>query len=114
MFGPTIACLVLGLAAGIWSARRYLPALAPTREGTIASWVVRCLFGCAVAWAALQIYLAVHAYANLHSDEFFPHSSDNRSEILIEMVQSILLQGGLLLGSAAVVYLLAPPARTES
>ncbi|HXD53906.1 MAG TPA: hypothetical protein VN618_04055 [Solirubrobacteraceae bacterium] len=108
MFGPTIACLVLGLAAGMWSAARYLPPRAQTEEGVIATWLVRGLIGCALAWAAVQIYFAIHAYANLHSDGTFPRLGASRTEILSETVQSILLLDGLLIGVAAVVHLLTP------
>ncbi len=110
MFGPTIACLVVGLAVGTWSAWRYLPPLAATREGAIAAWVVRGFFGCAVAWAAMQIYYAVHAYATLHPHGEFTRF-ENRSEILTSTFQSIALLDGLLIGAAAVIYLLAPVQR---
>jgi hypothetical protein len=108
MFGPTIACLVLGLAAGVWAAAHSLPPLADTREGLIATWLVRGLVGCALAWAAVQIYYTIHAYVNLHSNELFPRSGQNRSEILSLTVQSILLLDGILIGAAAIIYLLAP------
>jgi hypothetical protein len=103
VFALTIATLVLGLAAGIYVSARFLPPLAKTREGAIATWTVRVLIGCATAWAAVSIYDMIHAYATDVSREGgFPASLD-KSEILKSAVESIFL-----IGSAGIIYLLAP------
>jgi hypothetical protein len=108
VFALTIASLVLGLAGGVYAAIRFLPPLASTREGTMATWVVRLLFGCAVAWTAQEIYVAVHQYAYLGSDTGLGSIGSTRAEILKSTVESTLLLGSLLVGSASIVYLLAP------
>ena len=93
----------------MYLAARFLPPLAETREGAIATWVVRVLFGGAVAWAALQIYFMIHAYATYgHREQPFPLAGSDKTEILTSTVESILLLGGLLVGAASVVYLLGP------
>ncbi len=107
MFGLSIACLVVGAVGGGYLAARLLPPLASTREGVIATWIVRVLFGGAVAWIALQFYFMIHGYATSHRDEGFSFDGDN-TEILVNAVQQILLYGALLVGSASVIYLLAP------
>jgi hypothetical protein len=52
----TVASLVLGFATGTYIAFRFLPPLADTNEGLIATWIVRLLFGCALAWACSEVY----------------------------------------------------------
>ena len=113
MFGLSIACLAVGTASGVYLAVRFLPPLARTREGVIAAWVVRVLFGSAVGWIALQIYFMIYAYANYGHREpgSIPIPTTGKTAILTSTVESILLIGSLLVGSASIVYLLAP---TES
>jgi hypothetical protein len=112
MLAVTIACLVVGLAVGVYVAFRFLPALASTREGAIAAWLVRVLVGCALAWAAVEIYNAVHSFVYLGKEANFGAGlGTTRAEVLIRTVEDILLVDSLLLGFAATVYLLAP-ART--
>jgi hypothetical protein len=113
VFGLSIACLAVGAAGGAYLAARFLPPLAQTREGVIATWVVRVLFGSAAGWIALQVYFMIYAYANYGHREpgSIPIPTTGKTEILTSTVQSILGLGGLLVGSASVVYLLAP---TES
>ncbi len=109
MFGLSIACLVVGAAGGGYLAARFLPPLAQTREGVIATWVVRTLFAGAVAWTALQLYFMIYGYVNLHHEAGFPaRISGDKTEILTGTVQSILLYSAILVGSASVIYLLAP------
>jgi hypothetical protein len=71
------------------------------------------LFGSAAGWIALQVYFMIYAYANYGHREpgSIPIPTTGKTEILTSTVQSILGLGGLLVGSASVVYLLAP---TES
>jgi hypothetical protein len=114
MFVLTIASLLVGLAGGVYLAASYLPPLAQTREGAIATWVVRILFGCAVAWTCLQIYSTVHAFVYLGHFEGVGGAIERRSNILTDAVQSVLLLGSLLVGSASIVYLLAPTETSES
>ena len=106
MLAGTIISLVLGLAGGLFLAVRFLPPLAPTREGIIATGLVRLLFAFAVSWTCVQIYLAVHAYAVFQPQGAF--GVYERSEILTHAVESILMPGAVLVGLAAVVFLLAP------
>jgi hypothetical protein len=114
MFPLTIASLVVGLGGGVYLAAAFLPPLARTREGAIATWIVRVLFGCAVAWTCFEIYSTVHAYVNLGHTESIRSLGERRSEILTGMVQSVLLLGSLLVGSASIVYLLAPTDTSEN
>ena len=66
------------------------------------------LIGCATAWAAVSIYDMIHAYAtHLSREGGFPASLD-KSEILKSAVESIFLIGSLLIGSAGIIYPLAP------
>jgi hypothetical protein len=74
----------------------------------IATWIVRILFGCSMAWTCSEIYSTVHAFVELHSVEGAGGLVEQRSEILTRAVQSVLTLGSLLLGSASIVYLLAP------
>ncbi len=109
MFALTITTLVIGLAAGVYLAIRFLPPLASTREGVVAEWTVRILIGCATGWAASTIYEAVHAYVYLHGNTLTPAlSNDDTTEILRSTVQNILLVDSLLIGFAGAIYLLAP------
>jgi hypothetical protein len=109
VFGLSIACLVVGAAGGGYLAARFLPPLARTTEGVIATWVVRVLFAGAVAWTALQLYFMIYGYVNLHHEGGFPaRISGDKTEILTGTVQQILLYGAILVGSASIIYLLAP------
>jgi ABC-type xylose transport system permease subunit len=111
VFALTITTLVLGLAAGIFLAVRFLPPLADGRDGQIATWVVRVLIGCAVAWAAEQIYFGIHTYATGNIREAAESASFDKSSVLTGTVQSILLIDSLLIGFAGAIYLLGPPQR---
>ena len=115
MFGLSIACLVVGAAGGVYLAARFLPPLASTQEGVIATWIVRVFFAGAVAWIAVQLYFMIHAYANLHREGAgFPLPGDDKSQILTSTLQTILLYGGLLVGAASIIYLLAPTDDTSA
>jgi hypothetical protein len=85
------AALALGFTAGTYLAFRFLPPLADTREGLIATWIVRLLFGCAGAWACSELYYVVRAYVGLSRiDGSFQSLSEIRSNILTGAVKSIL------------------------
>jgi hypothetical protein len=106
VFAGTIICLVAGLAGGLFLTIRFLPPLAHTDEGVIATWLVRVLLGLGTAWTVVQIYLAIHAYAVFQPQGAFGVYA--RSEILTHAVESILMPGAIVVGLAAVVFLLAP------
>jgi hypothetical protein len=109
MFALTIATLVLGFVAGVYLSARFLPPLAGSREGVLMTWTVRVLVGSAVAWAAVTIYDMIHAYAVHAAGEVGVHLTGiDKAEVLKSTVGSILVPDALLVGFAAVIYLLAP------
>jgi hypothetical protein len=108
VFALTIVTLVLGFAGGMYVSLRYLPPLAGTREGTIATWTVRLLVACAAAWTAVTIYDMVHEYATLSGPGHVEFLGSSKAGILRDTVQSILQLDGLLIGAAGIIYLLAP------
>ena len=106
MFALTIVSLVAGFVAGLALAFRFLPPLATTQEGTLVKWLVRLLLALALSWTCVQIYLAIHAYANGVPPGIY--SAYERSGILTRAVESILMPAAILVGVAAIVFLLAP------
>jgi hypothetical protein len=103
-----------GFAAGVYLTYRFVPPLRGTREGTIASWIVRVLTGAALSWAALELYFCIYAFAKFRPNEFRgPVVTGGRTEILTHALHSIFLLSGLLLAAAAIVYLLAPAGDEE-
>jgi hypothetical protein len=108
VFALTITMLVLGLGAGLYAAARFLPPLAETREGAIATWTVRALVGGATAWTALALYDLIHAYVTSTQREGSMPVTIDKAEVLQTTVQSILLLDSLLIGAAGIIYLLAP------
>jgi len=110
VFALSIIFALGGFAAGVYLTYRFVPPLRDTREGTIASWIVRALTGAALSWAALELYFCIYAFANFSPTNEFrgPIVNGARTEILTETLRSIFLLSGLLLAAAAIVYLLAP------
>jgi hypothetical protein len=104
-----------GFAAGVYLTYRFVPPLRDTREGTIASWIVRVLIGAALSWAALELYFCIYAFANFSRTNEFrgPIVNGARTAILTQTVHSIFLLSGLLLAAAAIVYFLAPAGDEE-
>jgi hypothetical protein len=84
------------------AARYWLPPLADEPVGVLASWVVAVLVGAAGASVGIQAYDLARA---LNDSSAFFSSSD--SEAIAYFAANALHLGGLLLGLAAVVYLLA-------
>lgn len=114
MFAITITSLVVGFAIGVLLAWRFLPPLATTREGVLATWLVRILFGLGISWSCLQVYYAIHSYVSLTSREAILGLGESRSDILSRAVSSILMPGALLVGLSAAIFLLAPTDLTKS
>ncbi len=106
VFALTIISLLVGLGAGLYLTIGFLPALAATFEGTLATWLVRVLVALAASWTCVQIYLAIHAYAIGVPPGIY--ATYERSEILTHAVESILMPAAVLVALAAVVFLLAP------
>jgi hypothetical protein len=109
--GTTLAGIlfvVVPFLVGLWLAARFEPALADTREGRIATWVVRILAGAALAVIVVEIYLTVET---LHQADFYDgHNQDLRGLTIGNSMSTALFEAGLLLAAAAGVHLLAPSA----
>jgi hypothetical protein len=108
-----ILFVVVPFLVGLWLAARFEPALADTREGRIATWVVRILVGAALAVIVVQIYLTVETLRQ--SDLFDGRGPDFRGLTVGNAASSALFDAGLLLAAAAAgVHLLAPSADPDA
>lgn len=115
-FGLSIAFVIAGFLAGMYLVYRFAPPLAATREGVIASWIVRTLVGAAFGWTAFHLYLGIYAFVNYadNNNGVFPVPNGSRTEILLAVMQPIFSLGGLLIAAATVICLLAPLGETET
>ena len=95
-----IACL----GAGVTAAARWLPDLGVGPRGGLAFFVMCGLLGAAAGIVGLRTYSIVNSIG-----EF---KSLGNGEIVADGLADMLWEAGLLLGLAALVYLLAPGAET--
>jgi hypothetical protein len=95
-------------AAGVISAVRWLPDLAPGPAGGLAFFTVVGLFSAALSLAGL------HAYSIIRELNSPPLGVGlDQAEILASGMRNILLDAGTLFGLAGIAYLLAPAADDE-
>jgi hypothetical protein len=102
----SLVTTIAGGLAGGWLVWWYIPDLRPTREGRIATWIVRVLVGSAVGLAALQIYLAIHN----DTQNIGGSQSERAASVIAQIVTGVIPVSGILLALAAIVYLLGPVA----
>lgn len=115
-FGLSITFVIAGFLAGMYLVYRFVPPLAATREGVIASWVVRAFVGAAFGWTAFHLYLGIYAFVNYadNNNGVFPLPNGSRTEILLAVMQPIFSLGGLLIAAATIIYLLAPVGEADA
>jgi hypothetical protein len=94
-----------GFLAGYAAARRFVPPLAPTREGRLAWWIVMVLAGASVGVVVDQVWMGIRSLTEIDGGDLQPHL---REQIVTSTLGSVLLQGGALLALSAIIYLLAP------
>jgi hypothetical protein len=99
-----IAIFVVCLSGGVYASSRWLPSLAAGPVGGFAFFAVCGLLGSGLAIAGLRIYTTVDALSVRGGLGLL-----NR-EIVAEGLTDMLWEAGTVLGLAAAVYLLAPPA----
>ena len=95
-----------GFAGGVPLAARLLPPLAATREGRLATVLVRILLGAAFALLFVSVWeLAndLNAFKELEGDRPLP-----TGRVVAEQLGALLYEVGVLLGLAGAIQLLAP------
>jgi hypothetical protein len=102
VLGIPLLLAPLAFAAGVYIAERFAPPLAATRTGLVARWTVDALTGAACAVIVLTLFLAVRVATEN------PYPGFARGDSIGSELATALWQGGLLVGLAAVVHLLAP------
>ncbi len=103
-----IIIFVVCLAVGVYASSRWLPELESGAVGGLSFFVVCGLLGAAFAVFGLRIYLIVE---NL---EVFPGPGSLKRLTVAQGLETMLWECGVLLGAAAVVYLLAPAATANA
>jgi predicted phage tail protein len=101
-----IVIFVVCVSAGVFASSRWLPDLAGGTIGGLAFFVVCGLLGASLEVVGVQIYLIVK------QAEVLGRLGDSEA-LVAEGLSALLWQAGVLLGLAAVVYLLAPRAQTH-
>jgi hypothetical protein len=91
--------------AGVMSASRWLPDLAPGPVGGLAFFAVVGLFSAALSVAALHVYSIIRELNNRP-----PGAEVDQAELLASGIRNILIDAGTLFGFAGIVFLLAPVA----
>jgi hypothetical protein len=89
---------------GVFIATRWLPDLAVGPVGGMAYFVVCGLIGAALGLLGLRVFLIVEQLKSRGFGSF----GDLKATLLAEGLATILFESGLVLGTAAIVYLLAP------
>jgi len=102
-----VLCALGGFAAGAYATFRYAPPLARTRGGVVAAITTCVLVGAAVGLAAMNTYVAIVSLGHLP-----PAASGTGGDASAGIVQSLIValttQTAVLLGLAALTYLVAP------
>jgi hypothetical protein len=102
VIAPVLVFLVC-FGVGIVVSGHWLPDLAPGPIGGVTFFVVCGLFAAALSLAGLHVYSTIN---EIH------HSSGegiaSKAEILANGLRNVLLDSGMLVGLAGIVYLLAP------
>jgi hypothetical protein len=104
-----IAIFVVCLCAGVAGSARWLPPLAEGPVGGLSFFAVCGLLGAGLALVGLQISSIVEQLDRLGGG-----FGVSKQAVLRSGLQELLLEAGLLLGLALVVYLLAPRDSTSS
>jgi hypothetical protein len=112
MTAVAIVVILGAFLAGMGATVRFAPPLAPSPEGRIAFWIVANLVGAAAGVIADSVWEAGHLL-NLASNVGV---TSNAGPVVTETVittamQQILLEGGVLIALAGIVYLLGARAR---
>jgi hypothetical protein len=89
--------------AGVTSAARWLPDLAPGPIGGLAFFTVVGLFSAALSIAGLHAYSIINELTNSP-----PGLDDSKAELLAGGLRNILIDTGTLFAFAGIVFLLAP------
>ncbi len=97
------------MSVGVLASFRWLPDLADGRVAGLAFFLVCGMLGAALGLAGLEIYGLVEELSRSGVDSF----SGDKGEIVAGALRVIVFESGSLVGLAAVVYLLAPPADEE-
>jgi hypothetical protein len=106
----TFLALVVILGAvlvGVGATIRFAPPLAPTREGRLLFWIVANLVGAAAGLIADHIWVAARTLdlAPGLASGALPSVTES---VIVATLGQILLEGGVLLALAAIVYVLGP------
>jgi hypothetical protein len=108
MLVPVLVLLAC-FAAGVICASRWLPDSASGPVGGLAFFTVVGLFSAALGIAGL------HGYSIVRDLETGPSGGGlDRAEILADGLQALLLDAGMLIGLAGIVFLLAPAPDDEA
>lgn len=91
--------------AGVMSAVRWLPDLAPGPVGGLAFFTVVGLLSAALSMVGLHVYLIIRELTNAP-----PGLGGSKAELLAGGLQNILFDAGTLFAFAGIVFLLAPGA----
>lgn len=105
--GIPIIIFILCFCVGAVGSGQLLPDLAAGSVGGLAFFAVCGLLGAALGLVGLHTYLIVDQLN--HAGGAFSGGGNFKAETVAGGLSSILLDGGVLLGLAAGVYLLAPP-----
>lgn len=110
--GIPIIIFILCFCIGAVGSGQLLPDLAAGSVGGLAFFAVCGLLGAALGLIGMHTYLTVESLN--HAGGVFPGGGNFKAETLAEGLTSILFDGGILVGLAAGVYLLAPPPEESS
>jgi uncharacterized membrane protein YuzA (DUF378 family) len=97
------------MSVGVLASSRWLPDLAEGEVAGLAFFLVCGMLGAALGLVGLHAYELVEALGRSHAEAFL----GNKGQLMAATLRNAVFESGSLVGLAAVVYLLAPPADEE-
>jgi hypothetical protein len=97
------------MSVGVLASARWLPDLAEGQVAGLAFFLVCGMLGAALGLAGVEVYGLVEDLSRSGVNDIF----GDKGEIVAGALHEIVFNSGSLVGLAAIVYLLAPPADEE-
>jgi hypothetical protein len=101
-----LVVVIAGFVLGVYAGRRFVPPLAASIQGRIASWIVAALAGAAAGVTVDALWVAARTLTQVSGQPAGPIGL--AEQVITSTAQQILLQAGALIALAAIVYLLGP------
>jgi predicted phage tail protein len=108
MTAVAIALILGAVIVAVGLTVRFVPPLADTREGRLVFWIAANLAGAAAGVAVAIIWTAARTLSSSYLPSGLPTES-----VVVSALEEILVEGGIIIALATVVYLLGPRDRQD-